>query len=623
MESFVENFLMRHFNAIAGLLVLFIVAMFLAQRKSRTQDTYHPIESKVIYAGSIKAIMEGAHPGMEDLIEHLPGKITTATKRPPIKVVRSGEVGGENSAQDSPSQSRFIDTQNPFVTGVVVEEDGEDSVDFLSDEDIQALSGATEVFDITQSDEEEASLGSSDDSQKIPEVIFRKYDIRGVVGETLTNDIVYKIGQAVGSDAAIQNIKTIAVGRDGRLSSPELSISLIKGICSTGTGVIDIGVVPTPVLYFATHHLGTHSGIMVTGSHNGPEYNGLKIVLAGNTLSEEEIQQIYARICESNFSTGTGDVKTAEIIPDYLRRISDDIPVAIGNSYKLVIDCGNGAAAVAASQLYRALGHDVVELYCELDGNFPNHHPDPSQPENLEALINKVKEVQADLGFAFDGDGDRLGVVDNQGKVLWPDRQMMLFARDVLSRNKGADIIFDVKCSSHLKKIIEDNGGKPLMWKTGHSLIKSKMKETQAPLAGEMSGHIFFSERWYGFDDALYSGARLLEILMKTKANPAEVFAELPDSISTPELKIDMPEAEHQVFMKELEAKISFDETEIISIDGFRVEFKDGWGLIRPSNTTPCLVVRFEADTPEALSRMQRLFKDLLLSIKPELSIPF
>jgi phosphomannomutase/phosphoglucomutase len=345
--------------------------------------------------------------------------------------------------------------------------------------------------------------------------------------------------------------------------------------------------------------------------------------LGGNTLSEDEIQQIYNRICESNFSSGTGNVTSAELTPEYIRRITEDIPVSIGNSYKLVIDCGNGAASVAASQLYRALGHDVVELYCELDGNFPNHHPDPSQPENLQPLIEKVKEVQADLGFAFDGDGDRLGVVDSQGNILWPDHQMMLFAQDVLSRNQGAEIIFDVKCSNHLKKIIEDSGGKPLMWKTGHSLIKGKMKEANAPLAGEMSGHIFFSERWYGFDDALYSGARLLEILMNMKANPAEVFAGLPQSVSTPELKIDMPEADHQVFMKALEDKMSFDGAEIITIDGFRVEFKDGWGLIRPSNTTPCLVVRFEADTAESLSTIQGQFKDLLLSIKPELKLPF
>ena len=617
MESFLENFLLRHFNAIAALLVLFIVATMVAHKKSSNKETYVPMDSDVTYAGSIKAIMEGAHPGMEKLIGNMPGKKSAPVQRESIKVVNSGDSGSDAES----SKSRLIDTQNPFVSGIVVEEDGEDSKDFLSEEDIQALSGTTEVFDITQGDEE--GDGSDEEKFEIPEVIFRKYDIRGIVGDTLTRRIVYKIGQAVGSEAAIKGVKAIAVGRDGRLSSPDLTEGLIKGICSTGTDVIDIGVVPTPILYFATHHLGTQSGIMVTGSHNGPEYNGLKIVLDGNTLSEDEIKQIYNRICESNFSTGTGKVNTSEVIPEYIRRISDDIPAALGNSYKLVIDCGNGAASVAAAQLYRALGHDVVELYCELDGNFPNHHPDPSQPENLESLISKVKEVQADLGFAFDGDGDRLGVVDNQGKVLWPDRQMMLFAKDVLSRNQGAEIIFDVKCSSHLKKIIEESGGKPLMWKTGHSLIKGKMKEANAPLAGEMSGHIFFSERWYGFDDALYSGARMLEILMNLKSNPAEVFAALPDSVSTPELKIDMPESEHQAFMTMLEDKMSFEDSETITVDGFRVEFKDGWGLIRPSNTTPCLVVRFEADTPESLNRIRKLFKDLLLSIKPELNIPF
>jgi phosphomannomutase/phosphoglucomutase len=462
-----------------------------------------------------------------------------------------------------------------------------------------------------------------DVTSEIPQIIFRKYDIRGIVDKSLTTDIVNKIGLAVGSEADEAGIKTIVVGRDGRNSSPDLAKSLISGLTAAGRDVIDIGIVPTPILYYATHFLETGSGVMVTGSHNGPEYNGLKIVLGGTTLSEERINDIYNRIKFGKFSAGSGNIITAEIIPEYVRRITEDIPVSFGNSFKLVIDCGNGAASVVAAQLFRAMGHDVIELFCELDGNFPNHHPDPGQPENLEDLINKVKEEKADLGFAFDGDGDRLGVVDSDGSIIWPDRQMMVFARDVLSRNQGAEIIFDVKCSSHLKQVIESSGGKALMWKTGHSLMKSKMKEVDAPLAGEMSGHIFFAERWYGFDDALYSGARLLEILTNSKVKPVEFFADLPGGVSTPELKIDMPESEHSGFMTELASKISFDEAEIVTIDGFRVEFSDGWGLIRPSNTTPCLVARFEADNSDALARVQGKFKELIQSINPDLAVPF
>jgi len=362
---------------------------------------------------------------------------------------------------------------------------------------------------------------------------------------------------------------------------------------------------------------------MITGSHNGPEYNGLKIVIAGDTLSEDGIRLLYNRIINNDLVSGDGGIDTAEVIPDYIRRITDDIPVALGRAYKLVVDCGNGAAGIVAPELYRALGHDVIEMYCDLDGRFPNHHPDPGEPKNMQHMIDRVRKEKADLGFAFDGDGDRLGIVDAEGNIIWPDRQMMVFARDVLSRNKGAPIIFDVKCTSHLRKAIEASGGKAVMWKTGHSLIKSKMKQMQAPLAGEMSGHIFFKERWYGFDDALYSGARMLEILLNAKMKPTEFFAAIPESVSTPELKIDMPESEHISFMQALESKLSFKDTEVITIDGFRVEFKDGWGLIRPSNTTPCLVVRFEADNEAALERIKTGFRELLLSIKADLKLPF
>ncbi len=458
---------------------------------------------------------------------------------------------------------------------------------------------------------------------KIAPGIFRAYDIRGIVGETLDADIVKTIGRALGSEAKARGQQCMVVGRDGRSSSPELGAALIAGLRAAGRDVIDVGLVPTPVLYFATHFLQTASGVMLTGSHNGPEYNGLKIVLGHETLSEEAIQGIYRRISAGDLSAGEGGLKSAAIIPEYIRRIVDEIPAPVSDAFKLVVDCGNGVAGVVAPQLLRALGHDVIELYCDVDGSFPNHHPDPSQPENLQVLINKVKAEGADLGLAFDGDGDRLGVVDGAGNIIWPDRQLMFLAKDVLTRNAGAPIIFDVKCSRHLKSIIEASGGQALMYKTGHSLIKAKMKEIGAPLAGEMSGHIFFKERWYGFDDALYTAARMLEILVNAGQTPEQAFAEIPEGIATPELKVALPEERHQAFMQELKSQAAFDKAEIIDIDGLRVEFADGWGLIRPSNTTPYLVLRFEADDRAALKRIQGEFRDLLLALDADLPLPF
>jgi len=399
------------------------------------------------------------------------------------------------------------------------------------------------------------------------------------------------------------------VARDGRLSGPELIEALIKGLRASGRDVIDIGMVPTPVLYFATHHLETQSGVMLTGSHNGPEYNGLKIVLDGETLSGDAITKIRDRITNNELSEGQGSLQTTDIGADYLRRITEDVPVALGGAFKIIVDCGNGVAGQLAPQLYRAMGHDVVELFCDIDGKFPNHQPDPSQPENLQTLIEIVKEESADLGFAFDGDGDRLGIVDGAGKIIWPDRQMMLFARDVLSRNQGASIIFDVKCSRYLKEVIEASGGKPLMWKTGHSLIKSKMKEIDAPLGGELSGHIFFKERWYGFDDALYAGARVLEILTNSKGSPTETFAELPEGISTPELRIPLAEKNHAKAMAIMKKKMTFEDAEVTDIDGLRVDFSGGWGLVRPSNTSPFLVARLEDERLAAIEQEKEAIK--------------
>ena len=458
----------------------------------------------------------------------------------------------------------------------------------------------------------------------ISPVIFRAYDIRGVVGETLSASVVRDIGIAIGSEAYERRQQNIVVARDGRESSPELSKALVRGLQISGSQVIDIGMVPTPVLYFATHYLQTGSGVMLTGSHNAPEYNGLKIVLGGESLSGDAITSIRDRVVKRCFvDRKKGAVRNEDISAAYVRRIIDDVSVAQDRVFKVVVDCGNGVTGQLAPQIYRAMGHEVIELYCDVDGRFPHHQPDPSQPENLYALIDRVKQVRADLGLAFDGDGDRLGVVDDEGNIIWPDRQMMIFAKDVLSRHPGTPIIFDVKCSRYLQEVIRENGGKPLMSKTGHSLIKAKMQQTDALFAGEMSGHIFFKERWYGFDDALYAGARLLEILANAKMTPREIFAELPNCLATPELRIPLAEQYHTQIMDRLLKKMAFDGAEIINIDGARVNFSDGWGLIRPSNTSPYLVVRFEAENELALNRIQSAFRDLLHSVSAGLKLPF
>ena len=453
--------------------------------------------------------------------------------------------------------------------------------------------------------------------------IFRAYDIRGVVGETLSADVVREIGRAIGSEAYDRGQQALVVGCDGRLSSPELLEALVEGLRATGRDVIDVGSVPTPVLYFATHYLNTGSGVMVTGSHNPSQYNGMKIMLGGDTLFGDDISALRTRVESGQLTIGDGSYQNMDVVDEYIRRVSEDIPVALGGAFKVVLDCGNGIAGAVAPKLIRALGHDVVELFCDVDGNFPNHHPDPSQPDNLSTLIQTVQEQGADIGFAFDGDGDRLGVVDSGGNIIWPDRQLMLFAVDVLSRNAGAEIVFDVKCTSRLAKVIAAKGGKPVMWKTGHSFIKSKLKESGAPLAGEMSGHMFFQERWYGFDDAIYAAARMLEILMGLKREPKEIFAKLPAGVSTPELRLDMQEGEHFAFMEGLMQGEHFAEGEVTTIDGVRVDFADGWGLVRASNTTPSLVLRFEGDNQEALDRVQETFRKVLLDLDGSLSLPF
>ncbi|MCC5857227.1 MAG: phosphomannomutase/phosphoglucomutase [Ectothiorhodospiraceae bacterium] len=451
--------------------------------------------------------------------------------------------------------------------------------------------------------------------------LFRAYDIRGVMGKTLSEDVARIIGRAIGSEAAARGCPDVVVGYDGRLSSPGLADALLDGLRAAGRNVILIGRVPTPVSYFATYHLGTGSCVMITGSHNPPDYNGFKIMLGGETLSGDAIQDLYRRIRETDFVDGEGAFRREDVVPAYLDRIAGDI--TLHRPLRVVVDAGNGVAGEVGPEVLRAIGCEVEELFCEVDGNFPNHHPDPSDPKNLEVLISYVRLQEADVGLAFDGDGDRLGVVDASGKIIWADRQMMLYAMDILSRQPGADIIFDVKCSAHLARIISDNAGVPVMWRTGHSLIKAKLKETGAPLAGEMSGHIFFNDRWDGFDDGIYTAARLLEILSMDPRTSTEVFAELPEAASTPELKIDLEEGEPPQVIQRLVAAARFPDAHVNTIDGLRVDFPDGWGLVRASNTTPCLVLRFEADTEEALERIQQQFRELLQQAKPGIKVGF
>lgn len=447
--------------------------------------------------------------------------------------------------------------------------------------------------------------------------IFRAYDIRGITTTNLTEEVVYWIGRAFAAEATERQQRQVAVGRDGRHSSEPLAQALIRGLTEGGLDVLDIGQVPTPVLYFATYALDTGTGIMITGSHNPPEYNGLKMVMAGETLAEGRIQALRQRIEDNRLSEGDGDIERVNLGEQYLDRIVDDVVVA--QPLKVVVDCGNGVAGGLAPELLTRLGCEVVPLYCDIDGDFPNHHPDPADPKNLEDLITVVKAEKADLGLAFDGDGDRVGVVTGSGDIIWPDKLMMLYAQDIVGRNPGADIIYDVKCSRHLNGLISDLGGRPIMWKTGHSHMKAKLKETGALLAGEFSGHICFGERWYGFDDALYAAARLLEILGSADQDADELFSQFPVTFSTPELKIQTTEQAKFEIMQRLAIDGDFGDGTITTIDGVRVDYADGWGLIRPSNTSPVLTLRFEADGQDALDRIQKLFESQLAAIDPAL----
>jgi len=468
-----------------------------------------------------------------------------------------------------------------------------------------------------------SELDMLEESVELDQAIFKAYDIRGIVDESLNSQVVHRIGCGIGSEAQALGLKHLVVGRDGRHSSPEYSEALIAGILSSGCDVTDLGMVPTPVLYFASHHLGTQSAVMVTGSHNPANYNGLKIILAGKSVAGEALQALYRRIEQGEFLKGKGTQHKADVSEDYINRIVGDLQLS--RPMKIVIDCGNGVAGSIAPKLFRALGCEVIELYCEVDGAFPNHSPDPSQPDNLQDLVKAVQQHDAELGIAFDGDGDRLGVVDTMGKTIFPDRLMMMFARDVLLRTPGAVIIYDVKSSNLLGEEISRAGGEAIMWQSGHSVIKNKMLDVDAQLAGELSGHIFFKERWYGFDDGMYAAARLLELLCQDplERSPTEVFAALPNRKNTPEILLAMGAEESKQFITQMKQEGHFPDAQLTTIDGLRADYINGWGLVRSSNTVPGLTLRFEGDTEADLSHIQERFKRQMLQIKPALNIPF
>lgn len=459
-------------------------------------------------------------------------------------------------------------------------------------------------------------------STELPKHVFKAYDIRGEVPADLNPEFATLLGRSLAARAKSANVAQIVIGYDGRLSSPGLAQALGVGVREGGVGTIELGMVPTPLVYFAAHQLGTGSGVAITGSHNPPQYNGFKMMMAGTTLYGEDITTLRQDMIRPKaISTTPGTSKPLDIKPQYLTRVTGDIKLA--RPMKIAIDCGNGVAGVIAADLYRGLGCEVHELFCEVDGTFPNHHPDPAEPHNLQDLIKAVQESDCEIGLAFDGDGDRLGVVTRSGEIIWPDRQMILFARDILTRLPASQILFDVKCSRQLPLAIKQAGGEPLMCRTGHSLVKAKLAETGAPLAGEMSGHIFFKERWFGFDDGLYTGARLLEILSR-EADPSAALEALPSAFSTPELKLEMKEGEPFALIDALKLNAKFTGAQAVStIDGIRVDFADGFGLARPSNTTPVVVLRFEGETPAALDRIKAQFRDQLQTLAPHARLPF
>lgn len=530
--------------------------------------------------------------------------------------LRNNQTGAASPDQ-APATGPSLHGPAALLPVVSEEEDLTDPL--FQDTDILDLDLIDEPQELPQPSHAMSSAASI--APPLPETIFRAYDIRGIVGDTLNAETAYWIGRAVGAESLVQGEPHVSVGRDGRLSGPELVAHLIRGLHDSGCHVSDIGLVPTPALYYATHVLAGKTGVMLTGSHNPKDYNGFKIVIAGDTLADEQIQALHERIKANDLPSAKGSIIKVNILDRYADQIIGDVVLA--RRMKVVVDCGNGVGGVIAPQLIEALNCEVIPLYCEVDGNFPNHHPDPGKPENLQDLIAKVRETGADLGLAFDGDADRVGVVTNTGTIIYPDRLLMLFARDVVKRNPGADVIFDVKCTRRLIPLIHEYGGRPVMWKTGHSLIKKKMRESGALLAGEMSGHIFFKERWFGFDDGIYSAARLLEILSQEKLSAEELFQTFPNDLSTPEININVTETRKFSIMKALERDAQWGNANLTSIDGVRVDYPKGWGLVRASNTTPVLVLRFEAETELELQRIKDVFHTQLKHVAPDLELPF
>ncbi len=526
---------------------------------------------------------------------------------------------GQSTAHKAPIDGRPARATSPTKVGARINELLAENRDEASEEDFLKVAGKSDPKLPTSRMQVEENPGAADFGIKLDPTIFRAYDIRGLSASNLSADVVYWLGRSFAGEAIAENHHRVVVAQDGRLSSGELREALVNGLTEGGMEVTDIGLVPTPVLYYATHELGTGTGVMITGSHNPPEFNGLKLVLGGMTLAEDRILRLKDRIERNDLPRGEGSVQSLALLDRYIARIVGD--VAIADALKVVVDCGNGVAGLVAPRLLEEMGCEVVPLYCEVDGNFPNHHPDPAEPTNLEDLITVVQAEGADLGIAFDGDGDRLGLVTNRGEIIWPDKLMMLFSQDIVGRNPGADIIYDVKCSRHLSALISEYGGRPIMWKTGHSHIKAKLHETGALLAGEFSGHICFGERWYGFDDAIYAAARLLEIVSAEGRSVADLFAQFPVTYSTPELKVRTTDSAKFVIMDKLRAKANFGDGTVTTIDGLRVDFADGWGLVRPSNTGPVLSLRFEADGQAALQRIRSLFQAQLSAIDPALKI--
>jgi phosphomannomutase / phosphoglucomutase len=535
-------------------------------------------------------------------------------------------VAGDHNARDDYTVGSFIELDRKLAS-LGARKPAAPISDTLSVEDKVAPqpAPASEIVDIEMADDEPVDDELEEPLEDIPEEfdasaiegIFRAYDIRGVVDETLTEEAIYRIGLAIGSEAEAQGEQSLVVGADGRTSSPAVLEPLIKGLVESGRDVINIGSVPTPVLYFATENSDTRSGVMITGSHNPPEYNGFKIVIDGRTLVEDDIRSLYVRVRDNDFTSGEGELTEIDILDDYMDAILDDVVVA--QPLKVVVDCGNGIAGEITPDILSNLGCDVVPLYCDVDGTFPNHHPDPTIPANLDDLILTVRSQEADLGIALDGDGDRLVAVTSAGDIVWPDRLLMLFAKDVVSRNPGSDVVYDVKCTRHLNSVISGFGGRPIICRSGHSFVKEKIAETDAVLGGEMSGHICFGERWFGFDDGIYAASRLIEIVGAQTEGLAELLAEFPDSISTPEILVAVEEENKFDIIEALEQTMDFGDGTMSNLDGIRVDFADGWGLIRASNTNPNLTLRFEADDQAALNRIRDQFKAGLQSIRSDL----